>query len=179
VLSLNRLAAYTAVVVALGVAVAQATETAHTPLVLTAFSNGVGGEALMTKRYDDALAEIRRNKPQSSMASSAKANNLCVALTAARQLTEAKVACTNALTAAKYEKLSSQRFTGGLWDNTGIAIAYSNRAVMYALSQDMASAKADLERAHFFAPKADYVARNLMAAAMGRSTIAQLDVSTR
>lgn len=160
------------------VAGAQATETAA-PLVLTAYSNGVGGEALVDQRYDEALADIRRNKPQTSLAHSAKANNLCVALTATRQLTEAKAACTAALSAAKYSKLSEARFTGGLSDNSEIAVAYSNRAVVYVLSRDMASAKADLERARTLAPKAEFVARNLAAAAFSRSTIAQLDVSTR
>jgi hypothetical protein len=178
--SKSLLVASTAVALSLVNAGAQATETAHTPLVLTAYSNGVGGASLMGKQYEQALTEIRRFKPQSSLASSAKANNLCVALTASRQLIEAKTACTAALTAAKYERLSSARFTSGGWiDNVPVAIAYSNRAVVYALSKDMASARADLERAHTLAPKAEYVSRNIAAAAMSRSTIAQLDVSSR
>jgi tetratricopeptide (TPR) repeat protein len=164
---------------AFGVAGAQAAEPAHMPLVLTAYSNAVGGASLMEKKYDEALVEIRRYKPQSSLASNAQANNLCVALTGKRQLVEAKVACTAALSMAKAEKLSSARFTGGLSDNSEIAVAYSNRAVVYALSQDMASAQADLERAQALAPKAEFVSRNLAAAAFSRSTIAQLDVSTR
>jgi hypothetical protein len=164
---------------ALCVAGAQAAETAHMPLVLTAYSNGVGGASLLDKKYDEALAQIRRYKPQSSLASNAKVNNLCVALTATRQLTEAKAACTAALSSARAEKLSSARFTGWLTDNSELAVAYSNRAVVYALSADMASAKADLERAHVLAPKAEFVSRNLAAAAFNRSTIAQLDVATR
>jgi hypothetical protein len=173
------LVAATAIVIVLGVAGAQAAETAHRPLVLTAYSNGVGGASLINQHYDAALAEIRRYKPQSSMAANAKANNLCVALTATRQLVEAKAACNAALRAAQAEKLSSARFTGGLSDNDELAVAYSNRAVVHALSQDMASARADLERAQLLAPKADFVARNVAAAAFTQSTIAQLDVSTR
>ncbi len=165
---------------ALHVAGAQAAEATHTPLVLTAYSNGVGGEDLIGKHYDEALTAIRAYKPQVSVMASAKANNLCVALTATRQLTEAKVACTDALKAAKYEKMSSARLAaGGTLDNSYIAIAYANRAVAYILSQDMASAKADLERAKALAPGADFVARNVAAVASARSTIAQLDVSTR
>jgi hypothetical protein len=165
---------------ALHVAGAQAAETAHTPLVLTAYSNGVGGKDLIDKHYDEALTAIRAYKPQLSVMASAKANNLCVALTATRQLTEAKVACSNALKAAKYEKLSSARIApGGSEENSYIAIAYANRAVAYILSQDMASAKADLERAQALAPSAEFVARNVAAVANSRSTIAQLDVSTR
>lgn len=163
---------------ALGAAGAQATETAYQPLVLTAYSNAVGGANLLDRKYEDALAEIRRYKPQDSMAAAAKANNLCVALTATRQLVEARAACTAALSAAKQEKLSA-RFTGGLSDNTEIAIAYSNRAVAHALSRDMASAKADLERAQLLAPKAEYVSRNLAAAPFARNAIAQLDLAVR
>jgi len=72
--------------------------------------------------------------------------------------------------------VSAARFTGRLGDNSELAVAYSNRAVVYALTQDMASAKADLERAQMLAPKAEFVSRNLAAAAFSRSTIAQLDV---
>jgi hypothetical protein len=165
---------------ALHVASAKAAETTHTPLVLTAYSNGVGGKALIDKHYDEALTAIRAYKPQLSVMASAKANNLCVALTATRQLTEAKVACSNALKAAKYERLSSERFAAGVTEaNSYIAIAYANRAVAYILSQEMASAKADLERAQGLAPGAEFVARNVAAVANSRSTIAQLDVSTR
>jgi len=160
----------------LGVSGAQATETAYQPLVLTAFSNGVGGAKLLDKKYGEALVEIRRYKPQSSLTSSAKANNLCVALAATRQLVEAKAACDAALISAKAENVSAARFTGRLGDNSELAVAYSNRAVVYALTQDMASAKADLERAQMLAPKAEFVSRNLAAAAFSRSTIAQLDV---
>ena len=155
-------------------------ETAHTPLVLTAYSNGVGGKDLIDKHYDEALTAIRAYKPQLSVMATARANNLCVALAATHQLTEAKVACSNALRDAKYEKLSAARFaSGGLQENSYVAIAYANRAVVHILSQDMASAQADLERAQALAPKADFVARNVAAVANSRSTIAQLDVSAR
>jgi tetratricopeptide (TPR) repeat protein len=165
---------------ALCICSAQATEPAHAPLVLTAYSNGAGGQTLMDKHYDQALAEIRAYKPQLSLMASAKANNLCVALAATRQLTDAKTACSSALTAAKWEKLASTRFApGSTQENSYIAIAYANRAVVYILSQDMESAKADLERAQALAPKADFVARNLAAASSPRSTIAQLDVAAR
>jgi tetratricopeptide (TPR) repeat protein len=165
---------------ALYAAGAQATETAHTPLVLTAYSNGVGGKALLEKHYDEALTEIRKYKPELSVAATAKANNLCVALAATRQLPEAKVACSAALKAARYDKMSSARFMpGGGHQNSYVAMAYANRAVVYILSQDMESAKADLERAQALAPKADFVAKNLAAATATRRTIAQLDVSIR
>jgi hypothetical protein len=165
---------------ALYAAGAHATETTHMPLVLTAYSNGVGGKTLLDKHYDEALTEIRKYKPQQSVMASAKANNLCVALAATRQLPEANVACNAALKAAKYDKMASARFMpGSLRESSYVAIAYANRAVVHMLSHDVESAKADLERAQALAPQADFVAKNLAAVAAPRSTIAQLDVSAR
>jgi len=158
---------------------AQAAETAHTPLVLTAYSNGVGGPDLVQGKYDVALAQIQRFKPQLMMASSAKDTNLCVAYAATKQLAEAKTACNAALKSAKYDKLSSSRFSsGGSRENAYIAIAYTNRAVVHMLSRDQASATADLDHAKALAPDADFVARNLAAVSGARnSTIAQLEVA--
>jgi hypothetical protein len=157
---------------------AQAAETAHTPFVLTAYSNGAGGTELINGKYAAALEEIQRYRPQLMTASSAKANNLCVAYAVTKQLTEAKVACDAALKAAKYDKLSSSRFApGGSRENAYVAIAYTNRAVVHMLARDEASAKADLEKAQALAPQADFVARNVAAAGGSRSTIAQLEVS--
>ncbi|MEP7242179.1 MAG: hypothetical protein ABI885_00685 [Gammaproteobacteria bacterium] len=158
---------------------APAAETARTPLVLTAYSNGVGGADLVQGKYDAALAEIIRFKPQMLMASSAKDTNLCVAYAATKQLTEAKTACSAALKSAKYDKLSSSRFSsGGSRENAYIAIAYTNRAVVHMLSRDQASATADLAHASALAPGADFVAKNLAAVSSARgSTIAQLEVA--
>jgi hypothetical protein len=157
---------------------AQAAETAHTPFVLTAYSNGAGGTSLINGKYAAALTEIQHYKAQMMIASSAKANNLCVAYAATRQLAEAKVACDAALKAAKYDKLSSSRFTpGNSHENSYIAIAYTNRAVVHMLSRDDAAAKADLAKAQALAPQADFLARNLAAVSSSRSTIAQLEVT--
>lgn len=183
-LSFNRhkrsVATAVSLLVATSALCAQAAETAHTPLVLTAYSNGVGGKELMEKRYDEALTAIRAYKAHFSGMAGAQANNLCVALTATRQLTEAKAACSSALESAKYDKMISSRYAAGSsLENSYVAIAYANRAVAYMLSQDTAHAKADLKRAQALAPSADYVARNVAAVENSRSTIAQLDVSTR
>ena len=159
---------------------AQAAETAHTPMVLTAYSNGAGGPSLLKGDYTDALAQIQHYKPQVMMlAASAKATNLCVAYAATKQLTEAKGACNAALRQAKYDRLTASRFTSGAsQENTCVAMAYANRAVVHMLAKDEASAKADLERAKVLAPNADFVAKNVVAvASKSRSTIAQLEVS--
>lgn len=158
---------------------AQAAETVHTPMVLTAYSNGAGGTSLLKGDYTDALTQIQHYKPQMMIAASAKATNLCVAYTATKQLPEAKTACDSALKQAKYDRLSASRFTpGASHENAYVAIAYANRAVVHMLASDEASAKADLEKAKMLAPNADYVARNALAvASKARSTIAQIQVT--
>lgn len=158
---------------------AQAAETAHTPMVLTAYSNGAGGPSLLNGNYTDALAEIQHYKPQAMIAASAKATNLCVAYAATKQLTAAKPACDAALKQAKYDRLTASRYASGAsQENAYVAIAYANRAVVHMLSQDEAGAKADLEHAKVLAPNADFVSKNVVAvASKSRSTIAQLEVS--
>jgi hypothetical protein len=142
---------------------AQATQTVRTPLVLTAYVNGAGGEQLMRGNYADALSAIQHYKPQMMMSASAKATNLCVAYTVTKQLTAAKDACTAALKQAKQDRLRSNRLAASSHENSYVAIAYANRAVVHMLSRDEASAKADLEKAKMLAPRADFVARNLVA----------------
>jgi len=162
----------------LAAAAAQAAETTHTPLVLTAYYNGVGGNELISGKYDLALTEIQTYKPQMALAASAKATNLCVAYAATRQLPAAMTACDAALKSAKEDRLSASRLTpGSSHENAYVAIAYANRAVVHMLSRDAASAKADLAKAQSLAPKADFVARNVAAVDNSRSTIAQLQVT--
>jgi tetratricopeptide (TPR) repeat protein len=159
---------------------AQATQTARPKLVLTAYSNGAGGENLLKGNYAEALSEIRHYRPQMMIAASAKVTNLCVAYTALKQLDQAKVACDAALKQAKYDKVDASRFSlNTMYENQYVAIAYANRAVVHMLSKDEASAKADLEKAKVLAPRADFVARNeaVVAAWDARSTIAQVEVS--
>ena len=158
---------------------AQAAETAHTPMVLTAYSNAAGGQMLLKGDYTDALAAIQHFKPQAAMAASAKATNLCVAYAATKQLSDAKAACDVALRQAKYERLSASRYvSGSTQENEYVAIAYANRAVVHMLAKDGASAKADLDRAKVLAPNAEFVSKNVVAvASKSLSTIAQLEVA--
>jgi len=159
------------------VAAAQA-GVAGSPMTLTAYTNGAGGENLTKGKYDAALVEMKSDRSTNSTAYSAKVNNLCVAYAIKRQLVEAKSACDAAVKAAKYDRLSSQRYApGSVRENSYVAIAYTNRAIVHMLSKDSASAKADLERAKSLAPTADFVSRNLAAVQSSRSTIAQLEVA--
>jgi len=160
------------------VAAAQAADVPGSPMVLTAYYNGAGGTSLTTGKYDAALKEIRNDRSSSSIAYSAKTNNLCVAYAVTRQLTEAKSACDAAVKAAKYDRISAQRYSpGSARENSYVALAYANRAVVHMMSKDSASAKKDLARARSLAPTADFVSRNLAAIQSTRSTIAQLEVA--
>jgi Flp pilus assembly protein TadD len=171
-------ATFVAVASILSVAAAQAADVTSPKMVLTAYSNGSGGESLMNGKYADAFREIEKDRTSSASAYTAKLNNLCVAYAATRQLTEAKSTCTAALKSAKYDRISSQRYSpGSLRENAYVAIAYTNRAVVHLLTKNTAGANEDLARAKALAPSADFVAKNLVAAQSSRSTIAQLEVA--
>lgn len=155
-----------------------AAETARTPLVLTAYSNGPGGEQLLAGDYAQAFAEMSKARPQDTLAASTKATNLCVAYAVTRKLTEAKDACEVALRLAKAERLSSSRYSPGtMRENADLAAAYTNRAVVRMLMRDAASAKADLQRAQSLAPQAEFVMKNVAAVAKAGTAIAQADVT--
>jgi opacity protein-like surface antigen len=162
----------------LAVAAAQAADVTSQKMVLTAYSNGSGGESLMSGKYADAFKEMEKDRTSSSSAYTAKLNNLCVAYAATKQLTEAKSMCTAALKSAKYDRISSQRYSpGSLRENSYVAIAYTNRAVVHMLTKNTAGANEDLARAKALAPTADFVAKNLAAVQGSRSTIAQLEIA--
>jgi predicted protein tyrosine phosphatase len=55
-----------------------------------------------------------------------------------------------------------------------VAVAYANRAVLHWLTDDTRSAASDLAQAKRFAPKADFVARNLTALNAKGRTVAQV-----
>ncbi len=162
----------------LSVAAAQASDMAHTPMMLTAFVNGIGGESVMAGKYDAALAEIKHDHTMSSIEYSAKLTNLCVTYTVQKQLTQSMSACDSAVQAAKDDRMSAQRYSpGSIRDNSYVAIAYANRAVAHMMAKDSESAKLDLARAKSLAPSAEFVSKNLAAIESTGSKIAQLDVA--
>jgi hypothetical protein len=156
---------------------AQATEM-HAPFVLTAYINGAGGENLTAGKYELALTEIQRSKNNMILAST-YATNLCVAHTALRHWSEARVACDAAIKDA--ERRKPRGFVSPLSDaadhDTYIAIAYSNRAVVHWLSKEAVPAAEDLAKAHRMAPRADFVARNIMAFKAPHRAAAQVAVT--
>ncbi len=177
---LGKLASATAIAASsiLSVAAVQAAETTSTPMVLTAYINGPGGESVIAGKYDAALKEIDLDHSMSSTDYSAKVTNRCVAYAAKKQLTEAMTACDAAVQSAKYDRMSSQRYSpGSARENAYVAIAYTNRAVVHMMAKDSESAKSDLARAKSLAPSAEFVSKNLAAVENKSSKIAQLDIA--
>jgi hypothetical protein len=159
-------------------AAAFASDVTAPKLTLTAYTNGVGGENLMAGKYDDALAEIKKDHVASSYSYTAKINNQCVAYAAMKQIPQALSACDEALRAAKYERIAAQRFSAlTRIENSYLAIAYTNRAIVHTLAKDSESAKADMAHAQALAPSAEIVTLNMLAMQTSASKIAQLGVT--
>jgi hypothetical protein len=176
----GKLASATAIAASsiLSIAAAHAAETTSTQMVLTAYVNAAGGESVLAGKYDAALKEIDHDRSTSSMAYSAKINNLCVTYAAKKQLTEAMSACDEAVKSAKYDRFSSQRYSAGSErENAYVAIAYANRAVVHMMGKDSESAKTDMARARSLAPSAEFVSKNLAVMQTTSSKIAQLDIA--
>jgi hypothetical protein len=159
---------------------AGAAEAAAPKMVLTAYTNGAGGESVIAGKYDAALTEIKRDHSASSEAYTAKTTNQCVAYAAMKQLQQAMSACDEALRSAKYERMSAIRFSSGSGiQNSYVAIAYTNRAVVQMMARNPEAAKSDMARAKSLAPDATFVSENLLAMQTSASKIAQLDAPAR
>jgi hypothetical protein len=157
---------------------AHAADVTSPKLVLTAYINGAGGEAVMAGKYDAALTQIKRDRSASSDAYTAKITNQCVTYAALRQIPQAMSACDEALRAAKYDRIATLRYApGASYQNSYVAIAYTNRAVVHMMAKDVEGAKSDLARAKSLAPDAEFVSQNLLAMETSSSQIAQLNVA--
>lgn len=153
---------------------AHAADVTAPKLVLTAYVNGVGGEAVMAGQLDAALTEIKKNRNVSSDQYTAKLTNECVVYTAMKQLTQAKSTCDEALRSAKHDRMGALRYSGSNIQNEYLAIAYANRAVVQALQKNPDAAKDDISHAKSLAPDAEFVSKNLIALDTSASKIAQV-----
>jgi hypothetical protein len=162
----------------LSVAAAHAASVTSSPMVLTAYVNGAGGESILAGKLDQALVEIKNARTPTSVEYTAMMNNLCVIYAAKKQVKEATSTCSSALKLAKYDRITSQRYApGSARENAYVAIAYANRAVAHLMANDTARAQEDLSRAKSLAPSADFVSKNVLAAQGARSTIAQVEAA--
>ncbi len=133
--------------------------------VLTAYTSDAGGSKLVKGDYDAAFDEIHRQPKGSASDAAALKNNECVALAMTGQFESALDACSAAIATAHRDLYTVSGVD--LWERQKysdyLAVAYSNRAVIYWLERDSVSAARDLATASALAPKADYVERNISA----------------
>jgi len=146
------------------------------PMMLASYLDARGGQALVRGQTEQALEQIFSRKSQSAF----ELNNQCVAYTLLRQWSQAGDACDAAVKSAIDKRArDSMRPGGPLYPGeSGIATAYSNRAVMHWMSNDAVAAHNDLAKARKLAPRASYVLRNLGVAERASSLArAQEDLS--
>jgi hypothetical protein len=142
---------------------------ASKPMMLASYTDARGGRALVKGQTEQALEQLAaiESRPYSIL----ELNNQCVAHTVLRQWAEASDAC-DAAVAGALGKRKGPRKAFGAPDYSSSktpATAYSNRAVMYWLSNDPVAAHNDLAKARKLAPHAGYVLRNLNVAAPAAS----------
>jgi hypothetical protein len=168
------------VVVAMCVSTALQAESAQ-GYVLTAYSDAVGGSQLLSGKYSAALVQIRDAQGSSVRPDLVKETNACVAFAMLRKLDEARAACDAAITAATADR----SHTGGvvsksrLQENAAVAIAFSNRAIVHALSNEAVGSAEDLADAHFLSPQSEAVVRNIAAFRQLPGSWTKLTVSSR
>jgi hypothetical protein len=133
---------------------------ASNALVLASFNDATGGGALIAGRPQSAIEQIGSSRKSSVTAE--VLTNLCVAHTVARDWSQAPDACDAAVAAALDERSRNRDWPGTRFQRAkqALAVAYSNRAVMHWLSDDMAASGKDLALARTISPKARFVVKN-------------------
>ena len=149
--------------------------------VLTAYTNGRGGPALISGDYDSAGKALGYQPTLSTFDKSTNSTNRCVTLTVTKQWDAARAACNKAVKDAEWEKASLPSFEA--WARTMedeyVAVALSNRAVLHWISDESEAAAADLKRAASLSPKSDFVQRNRSALEYSRSALVRTDVASK
>src|ERR1700712_2725033 len=78
--------------------------------VLTAYTNGRGGQALVSGDYDAAGKALSYRPTLSAFDTSTNSNNRCVSLTVTKQWDAARAACDKAVRDAERDKASTPSF---------------------------------------------------------------------
>jgi hypothetical protein len=149
--------------------------------VLTAYTNGRGGQALVTGDYEAAGKALSYKPTLSAFDTSTNSNNRCVSLTVTKQWDAAKTACDKAVRDAERDKTmlpSFESWAQGAQDNF-IAVALSNRAVLHWMADNSEAAAADLKRAEQLAPKSAFVQRNKSALEYSHREATRVDVASK
>src|SRR6201992_825095 len=103
--------------------------------VLTAYTNGRGGQALVTGDYEAAGKALSYKPTLSAFDTSTNSNNRCVSLTVTKQWDAAKTACDKAVHDAEREKAALPSFEAWAQNaqDTYIAVALPNRAGVHGM----------------------------------------------
>jgi len=149
--------------------------------VLTAYTNGRGGEALISGDYDAAGKALGFKPTLSAFDSSTNSNNRCVSLTVTKQWDAARAACNKAVSDAERERTSlpATENWARTMENDYVAVALSNRAVLHWMADESDAAAADLERAQTLSPKSAFIQRNKAALAFSQQQLARADVASK
>jgi hypothetical protein len=149
--------------------------------VLTAYSNGRGGQALVSGDYETAGKVLGYKPTLSSSDASTDSNNRCVNLTVIKQWDAARAACNKAVSDAERERttLPSSEAWARSTQNDYIAVALSNRAVLHWMVDESDAAAADLERAAALSPKSAFVLSNKSALEFSHRALARAEVASK
>ena len=133
--------------------------------VLTAYADAAGADQLLTGHYSAALVTIRGTKGATADSEVVRETNACVAYVMLRRLPEARTACDRAVTAATTDRSHAKGVVSWsrVQEDSAVATALSNRAIVHALSNEVVGSAEDLAEAHSLAPQSDYVVRNIEA----------------
>lgn len=149
--------------------------------VLAAYTNGRGGQALVSGDYDAAGKALGFKPTLSAFDTSTNSNNRCVSLTVTKQWDAARAACDKAVSDAERDRTSLTAFE--IWarpaENDYVAVALSNRAVLHWMTDESDAAAADLERAAALSPKSAFVQRNKSALEFSHKQLARADVASK
>jgi len=149
--------------------------------VLTAYSNGRGGQDLVSGDYDSAGKALSYQPTLSTFDTSTNSNNRCVTLTVTKQWNAARTACDKAVKDAEHERSSLPSFES--WartmENDYIAVALSNRAVLHWMAAESEAAAADLKRAEALSPKSVFIQRNKSALEYSHNALVRADVASK
>jgi hypothetical protein len=159
---------------------AYGSEQAHN-FVLTAYSNGPGGQELVSGNYSAAEQALHHRNSLSTFDTATNSNNRCVALAVTKQWDAARTACNTAVRDAERQRatLPAYNYWSRKREDAYVAIALANRAVVHSMLADNAAAAADLKKAGTLSPTADFVTRNQFALAFPHAEVARLDVAAK
>jgi hypothetical protein len=149
--------------------------------VLTAYTDGRGGRALISGDYAAAGKALGFKPTLAAFDTSTNSNNRCVSLTVTKQWDAARGACDKAVSDAERERTTlpaTQSWAQSVEDNY-VAVALSNRAVLHWMADESDAAAADLERAAALSPKSAFVQRNKSALEFSHRQLARADVASK